>query len=213
MGSLMREGGFTVFIVDDEPQVLRALSRFVTAVGYPSRTFSSAREFLTDHDPLAPGCAVIDVVMPDIDGLRLQAILSAGHIDRPIIFITGRGDITTSVRAMKAGAIDFLTKPVHAEDLIAAIERAREVQAKNLQARIEIGSIQARLTTLTPRERQVLPYVVAGSLNKQIAGEFGTSEKTIKVHRARMMRKLGIRTVQDLVRLAGRAGIEPTAAL
>ena len=209
----MCDTDFTVFIVDDEPQVLRALSRLVTAIGYPSRAFSSAREFLTDHDPLAPGCAVVDVFMPDIDGLRLQAILSAGHIDRPIIFITGRGDITTSVRAMKAGAIDFLTKPVDDEDLIAAIERAREVQAKSQQARSEIGSIQARLITLTPRERQVLPYVVAGSLNKQIAGEFGTSEKTIKVHRARMMRKLGIRTVQDLVRLADRAGIEPTAAL
>jgi FixJ family two-component response regulator len=188
------------------------LSRLLTAVGYQCRTFSSAREFLADHDPLVPGCAVVDVAMPRMDGLRLQTILSARHIDRPIIFITGRGDVTTSVRAMKAGAIDFLTKPVHAEDLIAAIERAREVQAKRLQVRSEIGSIQAKLTTLTPRERQVLPYVVGGSLNKQIAGEFGTSEKTIKVHRARMMRKLGIRTVQDLVRLADRAGIEPTAA-
>ena len=213
MGSLMRDAGFKIFIVDDEPSVLRALSRLLTAVGYQCRTFSSAREFLADHDPLVPGCAVVDVAMPRMDGLRLQTILSARHIDRPIIFITGRGDVTTSVRAMKAGAIDFLTKPVHAEDLIAAIERAREVQAKRLQVRSEIGSIQAKLTTLTPRERQVLPYVVGGSLNKQIAGEFGTSEKTIKVHRARMMRKLGIRTVQDLVRLADRAGIEPTAAL
>jgi len=212
MGSLMRDAGFKIFIVDDEPLVLRALSRLLTAVGYQCRTFSSAREFLADHDPLVPGCAVVDVAMPRMDGLRLQTILSARHIDRPIIFITGRGDVTTSVRAMKAGAIDFLTKPVHAEDLIAAIERAREVQAKRLQVRSEIGSIQAKLTTLTPRERQVLPYVVGGSLNKQIAGEFGTSEKTIKVHRARMMRKLGIRTVQDLVRLADRAGIEPTAA-
>jgi len=212
MGSLMRDAGFKIFIVDDEPSVLRALSRLLTAVGYQCRTFSSAREFLADHDPLVPGCAVVDVAMPRMDGLRLQTILSARHIDRPIIFITGRGDVTTSVRAMKAGAIDFLTKPVHAEDLIAAIERAREVQAKRLQVRSEIGSIQAKLTTLTPRERQVLPYVVGGSLNKQIAGEFGTSEKTIKVHRARMMRKLGIRTVQDLVRLADRAGIEPTAA-
>ena len=212
MGSLMRDAGFKIFIVDDEPLVLRALSRLLTAVGYQCRTFSSAREFLADHDPLVPGCAVVDVAMPRMDGLRLQTILSARHIDRPIIFITGRGDVTTSVRAMKAGAIDFLTKPVHAEDLIAAIERAREVQAKRLQVRSEIGSIQAKLTTLTPRERQVLPYVVGGSLNKQIAGEFGTSEKTIKVHRARMMRKLGIRTVQDLDRLADRAGIEPTAA-
>jgi FixJ family two-component response regulator len=208
----MRDAGFTVFIVDDEPRVLRALSRLVTAVGYQSRTFSSAHEFLAGHDPFVPGCAVLDVAMPDVDGLRLQTMLSAGRIDRPIIFITGRGDITTSVRAMKAGAIDFLTKPVHDEDLIAAIERAREVEAKALQARSEIASILTRLCTLTPRERQVLPHVVAGWLNKQIAGKLGTSEKTIKVHRARMMRKLRIRTVQDLVRLAERAGIEPIEA-
>jgi FixJ family two-component response regulator len=208
----MRDAGFTVFIVDDEPHVLRALSRLVTAVGYQSRTFSSAHEFLADHDPFVPGCAVLDVAMPDVDGLRLQTMLSAGRIDRPIIFITGRGDITTSVRAMKAGAIDFLTKPVHDEDLIAAIERAREVETKALQARSEIASILTRLATLTPRERQVLPHVVAGWLNKQTAGKLGTSEKTIKVHRARMMRKLRIRTVQDLVRLAERAGIEPIEA-
>jgi FixJ family two-component response regulator len=206
----MNDAGFTVFIVDDDPGVLRALSRLITEAGYLTRAFSSAQAFLADHDPLVPGCAVLDVAMPDLDGLHLQRMLSAGRFDRPIIFITGRGDIPMSVRAMKAGAIDFLTKPVDADDLLAAIERARAAENKALRARSETELIEAKLATLTPREREVLPYVIAGKLNKQIAGSLGTVEKTIKVHRARMMRKLGVRTVQDLVRLAERAGIEPT---
>jgi len=203
----MSDGPFTVFIVDDEPRVLAALSRLIAQAGYRTRTFSSARDFLSDHDPLVAGCALVDLAMPDLDGLELQRLLSAGQSERPIIFITGRGDIPTTVRAMKAGAIDFLTKPIDGRDLLAAIERAREAESTALRARSEIGSIAVKLATLTPRERQVIPYVVAGKLNKQIAIELGTVEKTIKVHRARMMRKLGIRTVQELVRLAERAGI------
>jgi FixJ family two-component response regulator len=203
----MSDSAFTVFIVDDEPRVLAALSRLVTQAGYRTRTFTSARDFLSDHDPLVAGCALLDLAMPDLDGLELQRLLAAGHSERPIIFITGRGDIPTTVRAMQAGAIDFLTKPIDDRDLLAAIERAREAESRALRTRSEIGSIAVKLSTLTPRERQVIPYVVAGKLNKQIAIELGTVEKTIKVHRARMMRKLGIRTVQELVRLAERAGI------
>jgi FixJ family two-component response regulator len=208
----MSDAGFTVFIVDDDDRVLRALSRLVIEAGFPTRAYSSAQAFLDDHDPVVRGCAVLDVAMPGLDGFRLQRMLSADHICRPIIFITGRGDIPMSVRAMRDGAIDFLTKPVDADDLLSAVERARAVETDALRARGEIELIEANLASLTPRERQVLPYVIAGRLNKQIAGTLGTVEKTIKVHRARMMRKLGVRTVQDLVRLAELVGIDPAEA-
>jgi len=145
--------------------------------------------------------------MPEVDGLALQQVLTAGGLHRPVIFITGKGDIPTSVRAMKAGAIDFLTKPVNDKDLLAAIARAEEQDSKSRQIHAELAAIQARITTLTPREREVLSHVVAGRLNKQIAGELGTVEKTIKVHRSRLMEKLGVRTVADLVRMAEKVGI------
>lgn len=211
-GSICRsrksDTGFTVFIVDNDPADLTELAWFVVEAGYKCRTFSFAREFLADHDPLVQGCAVVNVVMPDLDGFQIQHALSLRCAHRPIIFITGRGDVPTSVRAMKAGAIDFLTKPIDDDDLLAAIEQARKAESKAINARTEIALIEARLATLTPRERQVLPYVVAGMLNKQIAVELGIVEKTIKVHRGRMMNKMGVRTVQDLVRLAERANIE-----
>jgi FixJ family two-component response regulator len=146
--------------------------------------------------------------MPGLDGLEIQqALMSAEGTHRPVIFITGKGDIPTSVRAMKAGAIDFLTKPVSDKDLLAAIARAEEQDSSSRQAHAELAAIRAKITTLTPRERQVLTHVVAGRLNKQIAGDLGTVEKTIKVHRSRMMEKMGVRTVADLVRLAEKAGI------
>ena len=200
---------FTVFVVDDDPAVLRALARLLAAAGYRTRTFASPEEFLARHDPAEPGCAVFDLAMPDVDGLELQQLLFESGIERPIIFVTGQGDIQTSVRAMKAGAVDFLTKPVSADALLGAVARARKLDMQLRQARSETASIEARLATLTPREREVLTHVVAGRLNKQIAGDLGTVEKTIKVHRGRMMTKLGVRTVQDLVRLAERAGIRP----
>jgi FixJ family two-component response regulator len=198
---------FTVFIVDDDAGVLKALSRLLRAKGYDTRPFMSPQEFLDHHDTTVPGCAVLDVSMPDLDGLQLQQALTAGGTQRPVIFITGKGDITTSVRAMKAGAIDFLTKPVSERDLLDAIDRARQKDARNRQIQAELTLIQAKIATLTPREREVLAHVVAGRLNKQIAGDLGTVEKTIKVHRSRMMEKLGVRTVADLVRLAEKAGI------
>jgi FixJ family two-component response regulator len=205
----MSDGDFTVFIVDDDPAVLRALARLLAAAGCRTRTYASPEAFLAQHDPAEPGCAVFDVAMPDVDGLALQQLLFDGGVERPIIFVTGKGDIPTSVRAMRAGAVDFLTKPVSGEALLAAIARARQIDTQARAARNETASIEALLARLTPREREVLDHVVAGRLNKQIAGDLGTVEKTIKVHRGRMMSKLGVRTVQDLVRLAERAGIRP----
>lgn len=202
---------FTVFLVDDDPSVLRGLSRLISAAHYRTRTFASPAEFLAGHDPGEPGCAIFDLAMPEVDGLALLETLRAAGIERPTIFVTGRGDIPTTVRAMKAGAIDFLTKPVSAESLLAAIARARTFDSDARRAHDQRAAVKALMAKLTPREREVFALVVAGRLNKQIAADLGTVEKTIKVHRGRMMRKLGIHTVQDLVRFAEQAGIRPQA--
>jgi FixJ family two-component response regulator len=198
---------FTVFLVDDDASVIKALSRLVRLKGYDVRSYTSPQQFLTDHDAMTPGCAVFDVCMPGLDGLELQRALTAGGSHRPVIFITGKGDIPTSVRAMKAGALDFLTKPVSNADLLGAIARAQEQDTKSRQIHAELISIKAKVATLTPREREVLKHVVAGRLNKQIAYDLGTAEKTVKFHRSALMKKLGIRAVADLVRMAERAGI------
>lgn len=198
---------FTVHLVDDDPTVLRALSRLLNAKGYDVRAFTSAQEFLDHHDSTVPGCAIFDLSMPDLDGLRLQQILAADDVQRPVIFLTGKGDIPASVRAMQAGAIDFLTKPARKQALFLAIARAEASDSEARQARVELTAVQSKIAGLTPREREVLSHVIAGQLNKQIAGDLGTVEKTIKFHRSRMMQKLGVRTVADLVRLAEKAGI------
>jgi FixJ family two-component response regulator len=200
-------GMFTVFLVDDDAGVLKALSRLLRAKGYDVRPFASAEEFLEGHDAAVAGCAVFDVAMPGLDGLALQQVFTAGGKQRPVIFLTGKGDIQKSVRAMKAGAVDFLTKPVRDKDLLDAIARAEQQDAGTRQTGAEVAAIEAKIATLTPREREVLTHVIAGRLNKQIAGDLGTVEKTIKVHRGRMMEKLGVRTIVDLVRLAEKAGI------
>lgn len=199
---------FTVFLVDDDAGLLKALARLLRVHGFGVKTFQSPFDFLERHDPATRGCAVLDVSMPGLDGLALQDRLVELGSQRPIIFITGQGDVPTSVRAMKAGAIDFLTKPVAETELLDAISRAVDAEQKLRDRNVEVSSIEAKLATLTPREREVLTHVVAGRLNKQIAGDLGTAEKTIKVHRARMMDKLGVRNVADLVRLAGKAGID-----
>jgi RNA polymerase sigma factor (sigma-70 family) len=200
---------FTTYLVDDDPGVLKSLARLVRTAGYDSRSYSSTREFLELHDPAVPGCVVLDLMMPDLDGLELQQRLAEAQIARPVIFITGRGDIAASVTAMKAGAVDFLTKPVKSKDLLTAISRAQERDTAAREARSERQSIEASMARLTSREREVLRHVIAGRLNKQIALELGTTEKTVKVHRGRMMAKLGVRSVADLVRLAERVGIDP----
>ena len=204
----MDQGPFTVFLVDDDPGVLKSLARLLRTSGYDSRTYVSAREFLREHDPAASGCAVLDLAMPGLDGMQLQQALAVEGIARPIIFLTGKGDIPTSVRAMKAGAVDFLTKPVDQNDLLAAIERAKRQEVLSREARARLDSFEAKLASLTPREREVLQHVVAGKLNKQIAADLGTVEKTVKVHRGRMMAKMGARTIADLVRMVERAGIQ-----
>jgi FixJ family two-component response regulator len=205
----MREAGFTTFLVDDDPAVLKAITRLLNAAGYRTRSFSSPQEFLSAHDPSIPGCAIIDLVMSELDGLHLQQALLETGSERPIIFLSGKGDVSTSVRAMKAGAVDFLTKPVKREALFSAVVRAAKVDAISRQKRDESKSIGDRLATLTHREREVLEYVIAGRLNKQIAASLGTVEKTVKVHRGRMMAKLAVKSVADLVRLADKAGIVP----
>jgi FixJ family two-component response regulator len=200
---------FTVFLVDDDPRVLKALSRLLSASGYDVRAFGSPQDFLTQHDAAAPGCAILDVSMPTLDGLALQEALNTDRSRRPIVFLTGRGDIPTTVRAMQAGAVDFLTKPVSEKDLLSAIARAQKIDEQARKERDELAAIEAKIATLTPREREVLSHVIAGQLNKQIAADLGTVEKTIKVHRGRLMEKLEVRSVTDLVRLAEKAGIGP----
>lgn len=199
---------FTVFVVDDDPGVVKALARLLRANGYEVRTFTSPQEFLDEHNPSIPGCALLDISMPGIDGLELQRALAVGEDTyRPIIFLTGKADIPTSVRAMKAGAVDFLTKPANDGDLLAAIARAEDQDFRARRDSAELEAIKRKIATLTPREREVLTHVVAGRLNKQIAGDLGTVEKTIKVHRGRMMEKMGVHTVADLVRLAEKVGV------
>ena len=202
-----RETG-TVFLVDDDASVRRALTRLMKSAGYQVQAFASARDFLdAQPEPDDPACLVLDVRMPGLTGLDLQGELQAMNANLPIIFITGHGDIPMSVKAMKAGAVDFLPKPVKDLVLLSAIEQALARAVRENAERAELEEIQGRVETLTPREREVLEHVVSGQLNKQIAFDLGTVEKTIKVHRARLMQKMGADSVAELVRLAARVGI------
>jgi FixJ family two-component response regulator len=204
--------GGTVFLVDDDPGVLRALTRLLRASGREVRAFASQREFLGEHDPDTPGCLVLDVAMPERNGLDLHRELAASGAGRAVVFITGQGDIPTSVRAMKAGAVDFLTKPFDDVQLLDAVQAAIDRDAAMRRARAERAEVERRLATLTLRERQVLEHVVAGQLNKHTAADLGTVEKTVKVHRGRIMQKLGAASLVDLVRMADLAGIRPAPA-
>jgi FixJ family two-component response regulator len=193
-----------VYVVDDEPPVLTAITRILMAAGMQAAPFESSREFLRVHDAGAHGCVILDLAMPGLDGMQLQHTLAEAGGDRPIIFLTGRADVPTSVDAMKRGAVDFLTKPVDAERLLAAVRRALEKDRAQRRERAELEDIRARIALLTPREQEVMTRVVAGRLNKQAAAELGASEKTIKVHRARIMQKMRADSLADLVRLAAR---------
>jgi FixJ family two-component response regulator len=197
----------TVFVVDDDAPVRRAVSRLLHTAGFAVGAFASAEEFLAQYDPQTLGCLVLDLAMPTLNGLELQHILAKAGSLLPIIFLTGTADIPKSVQAMKHGASDFLTKPVNDEDLLAAVRVAIEKNRARRREQAELSEIRACLTTLTPREREVLEYVVTGKLNKQIAGDLGTVEQTVKVHRARVMQKMGVRSVAELVRLTQRCGI------
>ena len=197
----------TVFVVDDYAPLRRSISRLLNAAGFVVVAFGSAEEFLAQYDPQTSGCLVLDLGMPTLDGLELQRILTKAGSLLPIIFLTGTGDIPSSVQAMKEGASDFLTKPVNDEELLAAVGVAIEKNCARHREQAELSEIRARVTTLTPREREVLEYVVAGKLNKQIASELGTVEQTVKVHRAHVMQKMKAHSVAELVRLTERCGI------
>lgn len=199
-----------VFLVDDDASVLRALGRLIKSAGYEVQTFVSAREFLDSGDfKEGPACLVLDVRMPGLNGLDLQRELQAANETLPIIFITGHGDIPTTVRAMKAGAVDFLPKPLKDAVLLPAIEQAFARAVRDQAERGELEALSQRLNTLTLRERQVMALVVSGLLNKQIAFELGTVEKTIKVHRARVMQKMGVDSLAELVRIADKIAAPP----
>ena len=205
----------TVFIVDDNPQVRASLGRVLSAAEYRTRAFESAECFLQEQDGAEPGCLLLDIYLPGLSGIDLQRSLDGSPCARPIIFLTGMADIQTSVIAMKAGAIDFLTKPIDSEKLFSAVNEGLRRDAEQRAARAIRFTIETRLLTLTPREREVLKFVIAGRLNKQISAILGTGEKTVKVHRARVMAKMRVRSVAELVHLAERVGIvgEPTISI
>ena len=202
-----------VYIVDDDPEVRRALGRLLRSAGHATRSFGSASEFLVSGEGrLSAGCIILDLAMPGLNGLELQQCLTDSGCHRPIIFLTGNGDISKTVQAMKAGAVNFLTKPVDDRELLAAVEEALRVDAAERAAWNSRHSASERLSTLTRRERQVFDQVVAGRLNKQIAAQLGIVEKTIKVHRARVMRKMQAGSIVQLVHLASLIGVDTWAA-
>jgi two-component system response regulator FixJ len=197
----------TVFVVDDDPSVRRALRRLIDSVELHVETYASAEGFLNAYDPARPGCLVLDVRMPGVSGLDLQETLAGRDVLLPVIFITGYGDVPTTVRAMKGGAVDFIEKPFNEQLLLDAVHRGIEQDARLRRERAERADVLRRVAQLTPRERQVLTRVVAGRMNKQIAAELGTSEKTVKTHRARVMSKMQADSVAELVVLAQMAGL------
>src|SRR4029077_19286156 len=202
----------TVFLVDDDSSVRRALTRLIKSAGYPVLAFASAGKFLENNVPSdGPAFLVLDIRMPGLSGLDLQGELQKRDSILPIIFITGHGDIPMSVQAMKAGAVDFLPKPVKDKELLHAIEQALARAGRESTERSEIADIRRRSVTLTPREREVMELVVTGMINKQIAYELGTVEKTIKIHRARVMEKMKAGSLAELVRIAEKIGIPKTS--
>lgn len=190
-----------VFVVDDDDSVREALSDLIASVGLDVAAFGSASEFLTAHKPDRPCCLILDLKLPDVNGLELQNEL-ANENGPPVIFISGYGDIPTSVRAMKAGAIEFLPKPFRNEDLLKAIDAALSVDREARHARSKVSELRKHYSLLTAREKEVLPFVVAGFANKETAADLGTSEITIAVHRGQIMRKMGARSLAELVRMS-----------
>jgi len=204
----MTTDGATVFVVDDDASVRKALARSIQTAGLNVKTFASAREFLDQGLARGPGCLVLDVRMPGLSGLDLQAELNRRNVRTPVIFITGHGDIPVTVKAMKGGAADFLPKPFKVKDLLRVIQEALKKDERLQASRAENTEVQHRIQTLTPREREVLGLVVKGLLNKQIAAELGAAERTVKVHRGRVMKKMQVQSVAELVRAVERVKAE-----
>jgi FixJ family two-component response regulator len=203
----MSDANATVFVVDDERSMRRAICRLLALEEIHAAEFASPEEFLATQLPDGPACLVLDMAMPGLTGLELQQRLITRGRAIPIIFLTGRADVPMTVQAMKLGAHDFLTKPVETKKLIATVRAALAADRRNRTSRAEVDEIQLRVGTLTPREREVFIHVVTGKLNKQIAGDLGTAEKTIKVHRARVMEKMRARSFAELIHLAEKAGL------
>ena len=202
----------SVFVVDDDPAIRRGLRKLIESVGLTVEDYAAADEFLEGYDRGKPGCLVLDIRMPGVSGLDLQETLASRHIELPIIFLTAYGDVPTTAHAMKAGAVDFLAKPVDEQALLDAIHRAIEQDARLRRERAERADVLRRVALLTPREREVLTLVVTGRMNKEIAAELGTGEQTVKVHRARVMRKMQAGSLPELVVLAQTAGLCATKA-
>jgi FixJ family two-component response regulator len=205
----MKSDDAIVFVVDDDYRVREALSSLIASVGLRVAAFGSAAEFLESEKPDSPACLVLDLQLPDVSGLELQRELAAGD-GPPIVFITGHGDIPSSVRAMKAGAIEFLPKPFSEQELLRAIDAAIVLDREARQKRSELAELAKHYSLLTPREREVLPFVVAGFANKQTAADLGTSEITIGVHRGQIMHKMGAASLAELVRMSDKLGIART---
>jgi FixJ family two-component response regulator len=203
----MSESPGVVFVIDDDVSIQNALGRLMRSIGLQVELFGSAKDFLNRKPRNTPACITLDIRLPGISGLDLQRHLVDAHIRIPIVFVTGQGDIAMSVRAMKAGAVDFLTKPFHDQELLDAVSRAVERDRIRLHQDAETKTLEDHFRSLSSREREVLNRIICGLLNKQVAAEIGTTEATVKFHRGQLMRKMNANSLADLVRMAGRLGV------
>jgi len=205
-------GQSIVFVIDDDASLGASVSSLLRSVGLQARVFASTSEFLQEKRPNVPSCMVLDVRLPGVSGIDFQADLSKRNIHIPIVFMTGHGDIPMTVRAMKAGAVEFLTKPFRDQDMLDAVQLALERDLSRIESEKAASGLKSKFETLTPREQEIMALVASGLMNKQVAGKIGLSEITVKVHRGRVMQKMGAKTLADLVRIAEALGIRPPAA-